>query len=185
MLKLWTYQAFRLFSHSGTCWTTAISATSGAGRSSTAGMRKTFVVWKPWFRGVWTVKNCATAAHDAKMPNAAHCSREAVTCVRSGAETAAANAITTPQYMIARGVSSRTGSVEPRADVLPVVEAALIASSSLARRTASATVPTASGRGIPHSGKRARGHFQGKCPGSGQEDRARAALPRAVSPAEE
>src|SRR5439155_413770 len=49
MLKLWTYQALRLDSHSGTCWTTAISATSGAGRSRTAGMRKTFVGRHPPF----------------------------------------------------------------------------------------------------------------------------------------
>ena len=97
MLKLWTYHALRLFSHSGTCWTIAISATSGAGRSRTAGMRKTFVVWKPWFRGVCTVKSCATAAHEAKTTKAAHWSPEALTWVRSGAATAAANAITTPQ----------------------------------------------------------------------------------------
>src|ERR671928_1200607 len=111
MLKLWTYHALRLDSHSGTCWTIATSATSGAGRSRTAGMRKTFVVWKPWFRGVCTVKSCATAAHEEKTTKAAHWSPEARTCVRSGAATAAANAITTPQYAVAHGVSSRAGSL--------------------------------------------------------------------------
>src|SRR5947209_13826049 len=97
MLKHWTYQALRLFSHSGTCWTIAISATSGAGRSRTAGMRKTFVVWKPWFRGVCTVKSCATAAHEEKTTNAAHWSPEALTCVRSGAATDDDKAMTSPQ----------------------------------------------------------------------------------------
>src|SRR5919198_1986067 len=172
MLKLWTYQALRLFSHSGMCWTSAISATSGAGRSSTAGIRKTFVVWKPWFRGVCTVKSCATAAQDAKTPNAAHWLPEAVTCVRSGAATAAANAITTPQYTIARGVSSRAGSVDPRADMVPVPVAALIASSSFAPPAAYADrrYPRAPPGASPIRGKRPLAHFQGKGPGSGQED---------------
>ena len=45
MLKIWLYQAFRFFSHSGTCWITPISATSSGGSSITAGIRKTIVVW--------------------------------------------------------------------------------------------------------------------------------------------
>ena len=97
MLKLCTYQALRLLSHSGMCWARAISATSGAGRSRTAGIRKTFVVWKPWFRGVCTVKSCATAAQNEKTMNAAQSVPEASKFVSRGATTAAANAITTPQ----------------------------------------------------------------------------------------
>src|SRR5256886_6107904 len=120
MLKVWTYQALRLFSHSGMGWTTAINAASGGGRGSRAGMRKTFVVWKPWFRGVCTVKSCATAAHDEKTTKAAHWSPEALMCVRSGAATAAASAMTTPQYTVAPRVRSRTGNAEPPADIVPV-----------------------------------------------------------------
>src|SRR3954453_15746551 len=45
MLKIWLYQAFRFFSHSGTCWITPIRGTSSGGSSITAGMRKTIVVW--------------------------------------------------------------------------------------------------------------------------------------------
>src|SRR5437763_8532056 len=132
MLKLCTYQVLRLFSHSGTCWTRARSATSGAGRSRIAGIRKTFVVWKPWLRGVWTVKSWATAAHEENTANAAHSSAEASRCARSGAATAVASAMTTPQKSVARGVRSRTGSFEPRADIAPLPVTALIASPSFA-----------------------------------------------------
>ena len=90
-------------------------------------MRKTFVVWKPWFRGVCTVKSCATAAHEEKTTNAAHWSPEALTCVRSGAATDAAKAMTTPQYSVAPRVRSRSGNAEPRADTVPLPVTALIA----------------------------------------------------------
>src|SRR5919108_526748 len=65
MLKLWMYQGYRTFSHSGMCWTTPTRATSSGGRRIAAGMRKTIVVWYDWSRGVRTTKSCATAAHVA------------------------------------------------------------------------------------------------------------------------
>src|SRR5436305_700482 len=140
MLKLWTYQALWAFSHSGTCWTRASSATSGAGRSRIAGMRKTFVVWKPWFRGVWTVKSWATAAQEERTAKAAHCPADAWTCARSGVATPAASAITTPQYSHARGVSSRTGGLEPRPPIAPLSVTALIVRSPGPERPPSSPV---------------------------------------------
>ena len=71
MLKVWLYQAFRFFSHSGTCWITPIRATSSGGSSITAGIRKTTVVWYDWFRGVRTTKSCAIAAAEPRMMNVA------------------------------------------------------------------------------------------------------------------
>src|SRR5919204_3660456 len=72
--------------------------------------------------------------------------------------------------MIARGVSSGTGSLEPRAEPVAVSVAALIASSSFAPPCASATDGSRTPlRGHPPfvvSGPGAQ--FQGKCPGSGQ-----------------
>jgi hypothetical protein len=54
MLKVWTYHVRRVFSHSGTCWIRAIGATSSGGRSSTAAIRKTPVVWYDLLPGVRT-----------------------------------------------------------------------------------------------------------------------------------
>ncbi len=55
MLKLWMYQAYRSFSHSGTCITTATSTTSSGGNSIAAGMRNTQEVWNAVSRAVRTV----------------------------------------------------------------------------------------------------------------------------------
>src|SRR5437763_2894801 len=90
MLKVWLYQAFLFFSHSGTCWITPKSATSSGGSSITAGIKKTTVVWYDWFLGVRTTKSCAIAAADPRMMNVAQLWVPARRCVRRGSEAAAA-----------------------------------------------------------------------------------------------
>ena len=67
MLTIWMYQVPRLRSHSGTCWTSGISATSSGGSSSAAAIRKTPVVWYAWLPGVRTTKSCATATPVARI----------------------------------------------------------------------------------------------------------------------
>src|SRR2546430_9507229 len=52
MLKVWLYQAFRFFSHSGMCWITPIRATSCGGGNITAGIRKTTGGGWDWVRAV-------------------------------------------------------------------------------------------------------------------------------------
>src|SRR5437773_1054212 len=69
MLKVWLYHAFRFFSHSGTCWTSPIAATSSGGSSIAAGIRKTIVVWYDWLRGVRTTNSCAVAAITTRIAN--------------------------------------------------------------------------------------------------------------------
>ena len=63
MLKLWTNQVYRSFSHSGMFWTIPMRTTSSGGSSSAAASRKTIEVWNDrsfdWNR---TVKSWATAA---------------------------------------------------------------------------------------------------------------------------
>src|SRR5919204_327316 len=61
MLNVCRYQRYRIFSHSGTCWTIPISATSSAGSRKAAAIRKTIAVWYAWPCGVRTTKSCATA----------------------------------------------------------------------------------------------------------------------------
>ena len=61
MLKLWMYQAARLRSHSGMCWTIAISATNSGGSRRAAGSRNTLVVWYDRLPGVRTTKSWASA----------------------------------------------------------------------------------------------------------------------------
>jgi hypothetical protein len=69
MLKHSLYQAVRFFSQAGTCCTTATTTISSGGRSRIAGMRKTFVAWYDWLRGVLTSATCASAAPVAKSRN--------------------------------------------------------------------------------------------------------------------
>ena len=89
------YQALRFFSHSGTCWMIAISATSSGGSSITAGIRKTIVVWYDWFRGVRTTKSCATAAIAPRMTNVAQPRVSVLRSESSGRTMAVVTAATT------------------------------------------------------------------------------------------
>jgi len=63
MLNVWMYQAWRVFSHSGRCWTTLSSATSSGGSIMIAGIRNTIDVWYVCVvesgerRGIWTTKS--------------------------------------------------------------------------------------------------------------------------------
>ena len=96
MLKLWMYQALRVFSHSGSWWTIPISATSSGGSSIAAGIRKTIVVWYDWLRGVRTTNNCAVAAMTTRIANVAQPWVPAFRCESGGiAATAKAAATTT------------------------------------------------------------------------------------------
>jgi hypothetical protein len=95
MLKVWLYQAFRFLSHSGTCWTSPISATSSGGSSITAGIKNTIVVWYDWFRGVRTTNSCATAAAEPRMMKVSQPFVPTRRCVSNGtAAIEAATAIT-------------------------------------------------------------------------------------------
>src|SRR6266550_1170900 len=70
MLKHSTYQAARVFSQEGMCWTMATTITSSGGSRRIAGTRKTFVAWYDWLRGVFTSSTCASAAPAASRKNA-------------------------------------------------------------------------------------------------------------------
>jgi hypothetical protein len=89
MLNVCRYQRYRIFSHSGTIWTTATRTSSSGGRISAAGMRKTMSVWYAWSAGVRTTNSRAVAAADARIKKAGHWS---VVCSRpmNGSVTAAA-----------------------------------------------------------------------------------------------
>ena len=72
MLKNSRYQAVRFFSQAGMCWTIATTITSSGGSSRIAGIRKTFVAWYDWLRGVLTSATCASAAPPAKSTKVSH-----------------------------------------------------------------------------------------------------------------
>src|SRR5918911_4646302 len=103
MLNVWLNQAFRFFSHSGTCWTRPISAMNSGGRIIAAGIRKTIVVWYDWLRGVRTTNSCATAAVAAKTMNVGHPRASGLMCASSGNAAAAETAAMLKKYARARG----------------------------------------------------------------------------------
>src|SRR5215470_11250494 len=105
MLKIWMYQALRVFNHSGTWWTTAISATSAGGSSIAAGTRKTIVVWYDWLRGVRTTNSCATAAVAARMTKVVQPEVSSDNCESNGTVIATAAAATRKKYPAAFGAS--------------------------------------------------------------------------------
>src|ERR1044072_7558544 len=95
ILKIWMYQALRVFSHSGMWCTMAISATSAGDSSIAAGTRKTIVVWYDWLRGVPGKKSCAPAAIAARMTEVAQPGVSSDSWESSGAVVAVATAATT------------------------------------------------------------------------------------------
>src|SRR4029079_2753713 len=101
MLKIWMYQALRLFSHSGMCIATPISATSSGGSNIAAGIRKTIVVWYDWFRGVRTTNSCATAATSGRRTNVVHPGVSGVRREGSGTTVTAVARATTKKYAAA------------------------------------------------------------------------------------
>ena len=90
-----TYHLPRLRSHSGTCWISGMSATSPGGRSRTAAIRKTPVVWYDLLPGVRTTKNCANATLVARIANSSQLPVCRSIWLRNGAVTAIAPAATT------------------------------------------------------------------------------------------
>ena len=94
MLNDCTYQVPRLRSHSGTCWISGMNATSPGGRSSTAAIRKTPVVWYDLFPGVRTTKNCASATLVARIANSIQLPVCRSIWVRNGVATVTAPATT-------------------------------------------------------------------------------------------
>ena len=94
MLNDWMYQAVRLRSQSGMCWTTGISATSSGGSSSAAGIRKTPVVWYDLLPGVRTTKSWASATLAPRMTNVTQLPLEGLSSASSGRLTPTATAAT-------------------------------------------------------------------------------------------
>src|SRR5512133_76768 len=141
MLKHSRYQAVRFFSQAGTCCTTATTTTSSGGSSSIAGIKKTFVAWYDWLRGVLTSATCASAAPVAKSRNVIHTlSPYVAACSRGtkGEATSPATIAIVTRYAVAASESRRLplglGSV--RSPSATSVGTALTLSSRSVARTA-------------------------------------------------